>query len=167
MIRALLGKRYHLTFQIAPDLGVIRADPAQLEQVVLNLIVNARDAMPDGGNVAIRTANVELDDAFVRAHPGSRRGSYVSLAVADTGIGMDEHVKAHIFEPFFTTKGENQGTGLGLAIVFGVVKQTGSYIAVDSELNRGTTVTVYFPRAMAPLTELQPAGPATAISTLP
>jgi signal transduction histidine kinase len=160
MIRALLGSRYHMTFQIAADLGVTRADPAQLEQVVLNLIVNARDAMPEGGNVTLRTANVDLDDAFVRAHPGSRLGSYVSLAVADTGVGMDEHVKAHIFEPFFTTKGENQGTGLGLAIVFGVVKQTGSYIAVDSELNRGTTITVYFPRAMAPVADLQPHLPA-------
>lgn len=167
MIRALLGRQYHLSLQIAPDLGVTRADPTQVEQVVLNLIVNARDAMPDGGNVTLRTANVELDDAFVRAHPGSRRGSYVSLAVADTGIGMDEHVKAHIFEPFFTTKGENQGTGLGLAIVFGVVKQTGSYIAVDSEINRGTTFTVYFPRAMAPQADLQPAGQATTIPTVP
>ncbi len=167
MIRALLGRRYLLSFQVASDLGVTRADPTQIEQVVLNLIVNARDAMPDGGNVSIRTANVELDDAFVRAHPGSRPGSYVSLAVADTGIGMDEHVKAHIFEPFFTTKGENQGTGLGLAIVFGVVKQTGSYIAVDSEINRGTTFTVYFPRAMAPLIDLQLAGPATTTPTLP
>ena len=167
MIRALLGRRYRLTFQIAPDLGVTRADPSQVEQVVLNLVVNARDAMPDGGNVTIRTANVELDDAFVRAHPGSRRGAYVSLAVADTGVGMDEQIKAHIFEPFFTTKGENQGTGLGLAIVFGIVKQTGSYIAVDSELNRGTTLTVYFPRAMAPATEFQPATPATTTPTLP
>ncbi|MGB9103527.1 MAG: diguanylate cyclase [Terriglobales bacterium] len=167
MIRALLGKRYLPSFQIAADLGVTRADPTQVEQVVLNLIVNARDAMPDGGDVTIRTANVELDDAFVRAHPGSRRGSYVSLAVADTGIGMDEHVKAHIFEPFFTTKGENQGTGLGLAIVYGVVKQTGSYIAVDSEINRGTTFTVYFPRAMAPQPDLQSAAPATTTATVP
>lgn len=167
MIRALLGRQYRLSLQIAPDLGVTRADPAQVEQVVLNLIVNARDAMPAGGNITVRTANAELDDAFVRAHPGSRRGSYVSLAVADTGIGMDEHVKARIFEPFFTTKGENQGTGLGLAIVFGVVKQTGSYIAVDSEVNRGTTFTVYFPRAMAPQADLQPSEPATALPTVP
>lgn len=167
MIRALLGTRYLLSFQIAADLGVTRADPTQLEQVVLNLIVNARDAMPDGGNVTIRTANVDLDDAFVRAHPGSRPGSYVSLAVADTGIGMEERVKARIFEPFFTTKGENQGTGLGLAIVFGLVKQTGSYIAVDSEINCGTTFTVYFPRSMTPLAELQPVGTTTTTPTLP
>ena len=161
MIRALLGSRFRLALQMAADLGIIRADPNQVEQVVLNLIVNARDAMPEGGNLTIRTANVELDDAFVRTHSGSRAGSYVSLAVADTGTGMDEHVKAHIFEPFFTTKGENRGTGLGLAIVFGVVKQTGSYVTVDSEINRGTTFSVYFPRAMAPLAELQPAAPAT------
>jgi diguanylate cyclase (GGDEF)-like protein len=167
MIRALLDSRFRLVLQITPDLGVTRADPTQVEQVLLNLLVNARDAMPDGGNVTIRTANVELDDAFVRAHPGSRPGRYVSLAVADSGSGMDEHVKAHIFEPFFTTKEENQGTGLGLTIVFGAVKQTGGYIAVDSELNRGTTFTVYFPRAMAPLTELQPAEPATTIPAVP
>ncbi len=165
MIRALLGRRYPFTFQADPNLGVTRADPAQLEQVMLNLIVNARDAMPNGGSVVIRTCNVELDDDFVRAHPGSRPGSYVSLAVADTGIGMDEQVKARIFEPFFTTKSENQGTGLGLSIVYGVVKQTGSYIAVDSEVNKGTTFTVYFPRAKAPLPELQPARTA-ATSTL-
>ncbi len=167
MMRALLGGRHPLSFQTAADLGVTCADPAQIEQVVLNLVVNARDAMPEGGSVVIRTANAELDDAFVSAHPGSRPGSYVSLAVADTGIGMDEHVKAHIFEPFFTTKGENQGTGLGLAIVYGVVKQTGSYIAVDSEINRGTTFTVYFPLAAAPLPEFQPAKPVATTPTLP
>jgi diguanylate cyclase (GGDEF)-like protein len=166
MIRALLGRRYPLRLEIEPNLGVTRADPVQLEQVVLNLIVNARDAMPNGGPVVVRTSNAELDDEFVRRHPGSRAGSYVSLAVVDSGIGMDENVKAHIFEPFFTTKGENQGTGLGLSIVYGVVKQTGSYIAVDSEVNRGTTFTVYFPRLKVPVAALQPA-PASATPAVP
>src|SRR5205085_9113745 len=152
---------------IDPTLGLTRADPAQIEQVVLNLIVNARDAMPEGGNVTIRTVNSELDETFVRVHPGSRAGSYVSLAVADTGIGMDENVKARIFEPFFTTKGENQGTGLGLAIVYGVVKQTGAYIAVDSEINRGTTFTVYFPRLKVPVADVRPATAATATPAVP
>jgi signal transduction histidine kinase len=166
MIRAMLGKRYALTIETEAELGVTRADPAQLEQVVLNLIMNARDAMPKGGNITIRTANAEIDEAFARTHPGSRPGAYVSLSVADTGTGMDEQVKAHIFEPFFTTKAERQGTGLGLAIVYGVVKQTGSYIAVDSEIDRGTTFTVYLPRLVAPVPELKlkPASTASSVS---
>jgi diguanylate cyclase (GGDEF)-like protein len=167
MMRALLGRRYPLKLQMEPELGLTRADPAQLEQVVLNLIVNARDAMPEGGPVVLRTSNAELDAEFVSRHPGSRAGSYVSLAVVDSGVGMDEQVKARIFEPFFTTKGENQGTGLGLAIVYGVVKQTGSYIAVDSEVNRGTTFTVYFPRLKVPVAELQPAPAASASRMAP
>jgi diguanylate cyclase (GGDEF)-like protein len=166
MIRAMLGKRCTLAIKTEAELGVTRADPAQLEQVLLNLIVNARDAMPKGGNVTIRTGNAEIDDAFARTHPGSRPGAYVSLSVADTGTGMDEQVKAHIFEPFFTTKAERQGTGLGLAIVYGVVKQTGSYIAVDSEINRGTTFTVYFPRLAAPVPELKAVTPASTASSV-
>jgi diguanylate cyclase (GGDEF)-like protein len=161
IIRSLLGKRHSLTFDLAPNLGCTRADPGQVEQVVLNLIVNARDAMPEGGSAVIRVANAELDSAFVQLHPGSRPGSFVSLSVSDTGVGMDEHTKAHIFEPFFTTKPQGQGTGLGLAIVYGVVKQTGSYIAVDSEPGRGSTFTVYFPRATMPAPEVRPATGAT------
>ena len=135
---------------------------------MLNLIVNARDAMPDGGKRHHSHRQCRTRRRLrARRIPDRAAALYVSLAVADTGIGMDEHVKARIFEPFFTTKGENQGTGLGLAIVYGVVKQTGSYIAVDSEVNRGTTFTVYFPRAKAPLADLQPAEPATAIPTVP
>jgi diguanylate cyclase (GGDEF)-like protein len=152
MVRSLLGSRIGLSFEPGADLGLTRGDPTQLEQLLLNLIVNARDAMPDGGRVVIRTARAELDETFVRDHPGSRPGSYVSLAVSDTGVGMDEQTKLHIFEPFFTTKSGGQGTGLGLAIVYGVVKQTGSYITVDSERGRGSTFTVYFPRdAAAPM----------------
>jgi diguanylate cyclase (GGDEF)-like protein len=167
MIRALLGRRYPLSLQLEPALGVTRADPAQVEQVVLNLIVNARDAMADGGAVVVRTCNAELDEEFVRQHPGSRAGAYVSLAVTDTGVGMDESIKRHIFEPFFTTKAENQGTGLGLAIVYGVVKQTGSYIAVDSEVNRGTTFTVYFPRLRVPVADVVRAPAASATPAVP
>jgi signal transduction histidine kinase len=131
----------------------------------LNLIVNARDAMPDGGKVTIRTGNTELDPDFAQSHPGSRVGSYVSLSVTDTGIGMDEQTRAHIFEPFFTTKPEGQGTGLGLAIVYGVVKQTGSYIAVDSAVGLGSTLTVYFPRAVsAPMNAEERSASTTAAS---
>lgn len=150
MLRALLGRRCTLNLESAADLGETRADPAQVEQVLLNLMVNARGTMPNGGTVTIRTANTEIDDAFASAHPGSRPGAYVTLAVADTSVGMDEQVKAHIFEPFFTTKGQREGTRLGLAIVYGVVKQTGGYIGVESELGQGTTFTVYFPRVAAP-----------------
>ncbi len=162
IIRTLLGRKHSLIIDFATDLGSTRGDPNQLEQVVLNLVLNARDAMPEGGTVTIRTANVELDSAFVAQHPGSRAGAFVSLSVADTGIGMDESVKAHIFEPFFTTKPEGQGTGLGLAIVYGVVKQTGSYIVADSEIGRGSAFTVYFPRWAQPPGEGEAAAGVTA-----
>jgi diguanylate cyclase (GGDEF)-like protein len=146
MIRSLLGRRIALAFEPGVESAWTRGDSTQLEQLLLNLVVNARDAMPDGGTVTIRTGQVELAEDFVRHHPGARPGSYVSLAVSDTGVGMDEQTKLHIFEPFFTTKPNGQGTGLGLAIVYGVVKQTGSYIEVESEIGRGSRFTVYFPR---------------------
>jgi diguanylate cyclase (GGDEF)-like protein len=154
MIRSVLGKRISFSFEPAVEVGMTRGDTSQLEQVVLNLIVNARDAMPKGGKLVVRTGNAELDEAFTQMHPGSRTGSFVWLSVSDTGIGMDESTREHIFEPFFTTKPEGQGTGLGLAIVYGIAKQTGSYIGVESEVGRGTTFTIYFPRAAAG--EMQP-----------
>jgi two-component system cell cycle sensor histidine kinase/response regulator CckA len=162
IIRSLLGSRISLTLEPAPDLGVTRGDPSQVEQILLNLLVNARDAMPNGGKVVIRTANMDCDEEFVRTHPGSKAGAYVSLAVSDTGVGMDEETKAHIFEPFFTTKGQGEGTGLGLSIVYGIVKQTGSYIALESEVGRGSTFTVYFPRAVAPAVQASPIDHSTA-----
>ncbi len=146
MIRSLLTRAHTVNLELATEMGLTRGDQNQIEQMVLNLVINARDAMPNGGAVTLKTGNVELDDTFVKQHPGSRAGSYVFLSVSDTGVGMTDEVKAHIFEPFFTTKDAEQGTGLGLAIVYGVVKQTGAYIAVESEVGQGATFTVYFPR---------------------
>jgi len=145
-LRALLDSRIDLGIETARELGMMLADPTQLDQVILNLVVNARDAMPQGGRLTIRTVNARLDEEFVRGHPGARAGDYVSLEVCDTGAGMDAETRKHIFDPFFTTKTRGNGTGLGLAIVYGIVKQTGSYIDVESELGRGTRFTVYFPR---------------------
>ncbi len=146
MIRSLLSRAHTVNLDLATELGLTRGDQNQIEQMVLNLVINARDAMPKGGTVTLRTGNTELDERFVSKNPGSRAGSYVFLSVSDTGMGITEEVKAHIFEPFFTTKDVEQGTGLGLAIVYGVVKQTGAYIAVESEVDHGATFTVYFPR---------------------
>lgn len=146
LFRRLIGEHIGLSTALAPSLGLVRADPTQLEQVLLNLVVNARDAMPQGGQLTIETANIELDDTYVRHHPGSYPGSYVKLAVRDTGMGIDEATRARMFEPFFTTKGEGKGTGLGLSIIYGIVKQSGGYIAVDSEPGHGTTFQVYLPR---------------------
>jgi two-component system cell cycle sensor histidine kinase/response regulator CckA len=149
MLARLIGADIELVTSLDPELGRIHADPNQLEQVVVNLAVNARDAMPSGGRLLIETANAELDDDFVSRHVGSRPGPFVSLTVADTGQGMDAETAARVFEPFFTTKEAGSGTGLGLSSVYGTVKQSNGYVAVDSEPGRGTVVTIYLPRVAA------------------
>jgi PAS domain S-box-containing protein len=146
MLKPLIGETIDLVTSLDPILGRVKADPAQIEQIVMNLAVNARDAMPQGGRLTIETSNVELDSAFVETHPGAGVGPHAMLSVRDTGTGMSPEVQAHLFEPFFTTKGVGKGTGLGLATVYGIVKQHGGYIRIESTAGAGTTVRIYLAR---------------------
>jgi len=146
MLRPLLGERIQIVLEMSSELGAVKADPGQVEHILMNLAVNARDAMPRGGTLTVSTANTDLGLEFKRKHPGASPGRYVMFSVADSGTGMDAHAMAHLFEPFFTTKEPGKGTGLGLSMVYGIVKQSGGYVTVESEVGRGSSFRVYLPR---------------------
>ncbi|MFN2225439.1 MAG: ATP-binding protein [Anaerolineae bacterium] len=150
MLQRIIGEDIELATELAEGLWYVEADPTQMEQVIVNLAVNARDAMPHGGRLTIQTANEVLADVPATLPPDAARGEYVLLRVRDTGVGMNDEVKAHIFEPFFTTKSEEHGTGLGLPTVYGIVRQNGGHIGLDSQVGQGATFSIYLPRGAAP-----------------
>jgi two-component system cell cycle sensor histidine kinase/response regulator CckA len=150
MLRRLIGEHITIKTELSTDLDAVMADATQLDQVLMNLAVNARDAMPRGGSLTIATRNATFDDRYAVTHPGAKAGDYAMLSVSDTGMGMSSEIQARIFEPFFTTKGRGRGTGLGLAAVYGIVKQLSGYVAVESEPGEGTTFRIYLPRTDQP-----------------
>ncbi len=151
MLPPVLGDDIKLSIDLDPQLGHVKADPALLEQVIMNLVFNARDAMQEGGELRIQTFNIDLDSASLAAHPGAHPGPYTVLAIRDTGHGMSEETQSHIFEPFFTTKDRGKGTGLGLATVYGTVSQSGGFIAVSSKIGTGTEIKIFLPRVEEPV----------------
>ncbi len=142
-----MGEHIELRLDLTPDLQRVQTDPAQLHQLNMNLVLNAQDAMPQGGVLTIATANVLLDAGFAQSHPGSQVGPHVRLSIQDTGMGMDSETQVRLFEPFFTTKRPGKGTGLGLSTVYGIVKQNKGYVAVETALGQGTTFKIYFPQS--------------------
>ena len=154
LLRPLIGEDIELTTHLSPAVGCTRADAGQLEQVIMNLVVNSKDAMPNGGKICISTASVTLDESYRPENTFIKHGPYVMISVSDTGQGMDRETQARMFEPFFTTKEKGKGTGLGLSTVYGIIKQSGGYVFVQSELGRGTVFTIYFPRVDGPTTAL-------------
>jgi CheY-like chemotaxis protein len=146
MLQRLLGEHIDLSVRCRPGIGAVHADPAQIEQVIMNLALNGRDAMPEGGKLRIETAEVQVDESHARTRLGLAAGSYVRLSVSDSGHGMDAATRSHAFEPFFSTKERGRGTGLGLSTVYGIVRQNGGHVEIDSQLGKGTTVSILLPR---------------------
>jgi CheY-like chemotaxis protein len=146
MLQRLIGEDIELAISIDSHLGQILADPDQIQQVIINLVVNARDAIPDGGTLQITTKKVEFDESSIGTHPDAAPGNYALMTVTDTGVGMSEETMQSMFDPFFTTKSEGKGTGLGLAMVYGIVRQSGGWIEVWSKLGQGTSFSIYLPR---------------------
>ena len=161
MLHRLIGEDIELELKLSQAIGRVKADQSQLEQVIMNLVINARDALPQGGTLKIETVNETLDEAYTRQHPGSKAGRFVMISVTDSGTGMTPETLAHLFEPFFTTKERGKGTGLGLATVYGVVKQSGGYISVESEVGKGSCFKVYLPEIDEPVSVASPPPPPT------